>query len=171
MLYFLAFIESLCGIISCVDQAKIHKFLEKTKKRKNLKDKISEGESGAAIYEGEKLTKEQEKLRKKVTTLMKKQKVHQVRRIVKGHDDSMPWGQEAHLKVRDISCCKCSCIRVSFFLCIYSDAYLSQVGSRLIQLMIETAYIQPPIDQIGDGPPDIRPAFVHTLKTITKDTQ
>jgi DNA-directed RNA polymerase len=41
----------------------------------------------------------------------------------------------------------------------------------LIQLMIETAYIQPPIDQIGDGPPDIRPAFVHTLKTITKDTQ
>jgi DNA-directed RNA polymerase len=37
--------------------------------------------------------------------------------------------------------------------------------------MIETAYIQPPIDQIGDGPPDIRPAFVHPLKTITKDTQ
>ncbi|KAJ6899503.1 DNA-directed RNA polymerase 1B [Populus alba x Populus x berolinensis] len=125
------------------NEAKIHKFLEKTKKRKNLKDKISEDESGAAIYEGEKLTKEQEKLRKKVTTLIKKQKVHQVRRIVKGHDDSMPWGQEAHLKV----------------------------GSRLIQLMIESAYIQPPIDQIGDGPPDIRPAFVHTLKTITKDTQ
>ncbi|KAJ6718625.1 DNA-DIRECTED RNA polymerase [Salix purpurea] len=125
------------------NEAKINKFLEKTKKRKNLTDKISEGESGAAIYEGEKLTKEQEKLRKKVTTLMKKQKVQQLRRIVKGHDDSMPWGQEAHLKV----------------------------GSRLIQLMIESAYIQPPTDQIGDGPPDIRPAFVHTLKTITKDTQ
>ncbi|KAJ6431989.1 hypothetical protein OIU84_019289 [Salix udensis] len=104
------------------NEAKINKFLEKTKKRKNLTDKISEGESGAAIYEGEKLTKEQEKLRKKVTTLMKKQKVQQLRRIVKGHDDSMPWGQEAHLKV----------------------------GSRLIQLMIESAYIQPPTDQIGD---------------------
>jgi hypothetical protein len=115
MLYFLAFIESLCGIISCVDQAKIHKFLEKTKKRKNLKDKISEGESGAAIYEGEKLTKEQEKLRKKVTTLIKKQKVQQVRRIVKGHDDSRPWGQEEHVKVCDISCCKYSHIEVPFF--------------------------------------------------------
>nr|TKR84999.1 DNA-directed RNA polymerase 1B, mitochondrial-like [Populus alba] len=122
---------------------KIHKFLEKTKKRKNVEDKISEGGSDAAIEEGEKLSKEQEKLRKKVTTLIKKQKVQQVRRIVKGHDDSRPWGQEEHVKV----------------------------GSRLIQLMIETAYIQPPIDQIGDGPPDIRPAFVHTLKTITKDTQ
>ncbi|KAL3582059.1 hypothetical protein D5086_016391 [Populus alba] len=124
-------------------EGRIHKFLEKTKKRKNVEDKISEGGSDAAIEEGEKLSKEQEKLRKKVTTLIKKQKVQQVRRIVKGHDDSRPWGQEEHVKV----------------------------GSRLIQLMIETAYIQPPIDQIGDGPPDIRPAFVHTLKTITKDTQ
>ncbi|KAB5544703.1 hypothetical protein DKX38_012815 [Salix brachista] len=124
-------------------EGRIHKFLEKTKKRKNVEDKISEVKSDAAIEEGKKLTKEQEKLRKKVTTLIKKQKVQQVRRIVKGHGDSLPWGQEEHCKV----------------------------GSRLIQLMIETAYIQPPIDQIGDGPPDIRPAFVHTLKTITKDTQ
>ncbi|KAJ6322135.1 hypothetical protein OIU77_012086 [Salix suchowensis] len=124
-------------------EGRIHKFLEKTKKRKNVEDKISEVKSDAAIEEGNKLTKEQEKLRKKVTTLIKKQKVQQVRRIVKGHGDSLPWGQEEHCKV----------------------------GSRLIQLMIETAYIQPPIDQIGDGPPDIRPAFVHTLKTITKDTQ
>lgn len=46
-----------------------------------------------------------------------------------------------------------------------------QVGSRLIELLIETAYIQPPADQLGDGPPDIRPAFVHTLKTVIKETQ
>ncbi|KAJ6768595.1 DNA-DIRECTED RNA polymerase [Salix koriyanagi] len=104
-------------------EGRIHKFLEKTKKRKNVEDKISEVKSDAAIEEGNKLTKEQEKLRKKVTTLIKKQKVQQVRRIVKGHGDSLPWGQEEHCKV----------------------------GSRLIQLMIETAYIQPPIDQIGDG--------------------
>ncbi|KAG6765794.1 hypothetical protein POTOM_029851 [Populus tomentosa] len=115
-------------------------FLEKTKKRKNVEDKISEGGSDAAIEEGEKLSKEQEKLRKKVTTLIKKQKVQQVRRIVKGHDDSRPWGQEEHVKV----------------------------GSRLIQLMIETAYIQPPIDQIGDGPPDIRPALCIPLKPSQK---
>lgn len=114
-MYFLAFIESLYAIISYVDQGRIHKFLEKTKKRKNVEAKISEGESDAAIEEGEKLSKEQEKLRKKVTTLIKKQKVQQVRRIVKGHDDSRPWGQEEHVKVCDISCCKCSHIEVPFF--------------------------------------------------------
>lgn len=41
-----------------------------------------------------------------------------------------------------------------------------QVGCRLIQLLMETAYIQPPVDQLEDGAPDIRPAFVHTLKTV-----
>lgn len=46
-----------------------------------------------------------------------------------------------------------------------------QIGCRLIQLLLETAYIQPPIDQLGDGPPDVRPAFTHVLKTLTKDAQ
>lgn len=46
-----------------------------------------------------------------------------------------------------------------------------QVGCRLIQLLIETAYIQPPVDQIGDAPPDLRPAFVHSLKTSLKESQ
>lgn len=45
-----------------------------------------------------------------------------------------------------------------------------QVGSRLIQLLMETAYIQPPVDQLDDTPPDIRPAFVHTLKQVRKDS-
>lgn len=40
------------------------------------------------------------------------------------------------------------------------------MGSRLIQLLMETAYIQSPADHSEDGPPDIRPAFVHNLKTI-----
>ena len=41
----------------------------------------------------------------------------------------------------------------------------------LLQLLIETAYIQPPTDQLGDTPPDIRPAFVHTFKNVTNDAQ
>lgn len=49
--------------------------------------------------------------------------------------------------------------------------YLLQVGSRLIELLIQTAYIQPPVDQLADCPPDIRPAFIHTLKTIVKETK
>ncbi|KAK7816819.1 dna-directed rna polymerase 1 [Quercus suber] len=137
------------------NEARIHRFFEKTKKKratdkkvegesdKNTTDKKSEGECDPMTNEQEKLTNEKEKLRKKVRNLLKKKKVVQVREIVKEQDDSRPWGQEAQVKV----------------------------GCRLIQLLMETAYIQPPIDQFGDGPPDIRPAFVHTLKTVTKETQ
>lgn len=55
----------------------------------------------------EKPIKEQEKLRNKVTKLMKKQKVHQVRGILKEQDDMEPWGQEAQVKVCDVCSCKC----------------------------------------------------------------
>lgn len=50
-----------------------------------------------------------------------------------------------------------------------SISYISQVGSRLIELLIQTAYIQPPVDQFSDDPPEIRPAFIHTVKVLTKD--
>ncbi|MBA0563332.1 hypothetical protein Golob_008314, partial [Gossypium lobatum] len=138
--YLLFLDENLFMGVSYVDQARIQKFLEKTKK-KNTTDKKSVTESEPETTEQGKLAKNEEKLRKKVTQLMKKQKVHQVREIVKGRDTSKPWGQEAHVKV----------------------------GCRLIQLLMENAYIQPPVDQIGDGPPDIRPAFVHALKNVIKD--
>ncbi|XP_047340639.1 DNA-directed RNA polymerase 1B, mitochondrial-like [Impatiens glandulifera] len=85
--------------------------------------------------------KEQQKQRNKVAMLLKKQKHQQLRQIVKKHNDMKPWGQDAQVKV----------------------------GCRLIQLLMETAYIQPPVEQLGVGPPDIRPAFVHTLKVITKE--
>ncbi|XP_057482545.1 DNA-directed RNA polymerase 1, mitochondrial-like [Actinidia eriantha] len=116
-------------------EGRIHRFLERTKK-KNTSNKNAEEESDP-------VTKEQQNARKKVTNLMKKQKVHQVRVIVKAHNDLKPWGQEVQIKV----------------------------GCRLIQLLMETAYIQPPIEQLGDVPPDIRPAFMHTLKTATSETQ
>ncbi|GFY88866.1 male gametophyte defective 3 [Actinidia rufa] len=116
-------------------EGRIHRFLERTKK-KNTSNKNAEEESDP-------LTKEQQNIRKKVANLMKKQKVHQLRVIVKAHNDLKPWGQEAQIKV----------------------------GCRLIQLLMETAYIQPPVEQLGDGPPDIRPAFMHTLKTATFETQ
>ncbi|PSR88201.1 DNA-directed RNA polymerase [Actinidia chinensis var. chinensis] len=116
-------------------EGRIHRFLERTKK-KNTSNKNAEEESDP-------VTKEQQNARKKVTNLMKKQKVHQVRVIVKAHNDLKPWGQEVQIKV----------------------------GCRLIQLLMETAYIQPPVEQLGDGPPDIRPAFMHTLKTATSETQ
>jgi DNA-directed RNA polymerase, mitochondrial len=70
-------------------QARIHRFLEKTKK------KPKKGEELEETVDSEQL----EKLRKKVNQLIKKQKVRQVRHIVKGHDESMPWGQENQLRV------------------------------------------------------------------------
>ncbi|KAL0538820.1 hypothetical protein IC582_022979 [Cucumis melo] len=91
----------------------------------------------------EKLAEDQDKLRKKVTKLMKQQKLQKVNFIVKKHDDLKPWGTDVHVKV----------------------------GCTLIKFLIETAYIQPPVDQLGDAPPDLRPAFVHYLKTSPKETQ
>ncbi|KAK9271476.1 hypothetical protein L1049_001835 [Liquidambar formosana] len=74
---------------------------------------------------------------------MKKQKLQAVKQIVKGQDDSKPWGPEAKAKV----------------------------GSRLIELLMRTAYIQPPANQLADGPPDIRPAFIHTFRTVMREAK
>ncbi|KAI6686294.1 hypothetical protein NL676_032207 [Syzygium grande] len=135
-------VQAACQIGEAIEsEAMLQKFLEKTKK-KSAKSKDLEGESDLQTSEGQP-NEEQEKLRKRVSTLMKKQKVFQVRGLVKAQDESKPWGQENHVKI----------------------------GCRLIQLLMETAYIQPPIDQLGDGPPDVRPAFTHVLKTLTKDAQ
>lgn len=75
-----------------MNQVRIHRFLEKTRKKT---DKDNKNED----VKGDTSAKAQEFLRKKVTNLMKKQKVHQVRKIIKGQDDSRPWGQDAQAKV------------------------------------------------------------------------
>lgn len=96
-----------------------------------MKDTQKEGDQCDANIQ------EQEKVRQRVTTLMKKQKLRAVHQLVNKQIDFQPWGQEARAKV----------------------------GSRLLELIIEVAYIQPPANQSAEGPPDIRPAFVHTSRT------
>ncbi|PUZ69829.1 hypothetical protein GQ55_2G147100 [Panicum hallii var. hallii] len=131
-------IQAACQIGEAIEhEVRIHRFLEKTRKKSN-KEKENEEE----ICDSD-IAKEQQRLRKKVTDLMKKQKLRQVRKIVKNQDDSRPWGQDAHAKV----------------------------GSRLIELFIETAHIQPPASQSSDGLPDIRPAFRHEMRTVPKEQQ
>lgn len=49
--------------------------------------------------ENEIVSKEQEGLHKKVTNLMKKQKLQVVGHILKGHDDSKPWTQPVKAQV------------------------------------------------------------------------
>ncbi|CAN6244123.1 unnamed protein product [Urochloa humidicola] len=131
-------IQAACQIGEAIEnEVRIHRFLEKTRKKSN-KEKENEEEIGDLD-----IAKEQQRLRKKVTDLMKKQKLRQVRKIVKNQDDSRPWGQDAQAKV----------------------------GSRLIELFIDTAHIQPPASQSSDGLPDIRPAFRHEMRTVPKEQQ
>ncbi|XP_062198888.1 DNA-directed RNA polymerase 2, chloroplastic/mitochondrial-like isoform X2 [Phragmites australis] len=131
-------IQAACQIGEAIEhEVRIHKFLEKTKKKSN-KEMDNEEKIGDSD-----IAKEQQRLRKKVTDLMKKQKLRQVRNIVKNQDNTRPWGQDAQAKV----------------------------GSRLIELFIETAHIQPPASQSSDGPPDIRPAFRHEMRTVPKEQQ
>ncbi|KAK6128829.1 hypothetical protein DH2020_037465 [Rehmannia glutinosa] len=129
-------VQAACVIGDAIEQeVRIHYFLEKTKKKKVDKDTEKGGDESDGNIQ------EQEKLRQRVTTLMKKQKLRAVRQIVNKQIEYQPWGQDAKAKV----------------------------GSRLIELILQTAYIQPPANQLADGPPDIRPAFVHTFRTVTKD--
>ncbi|KAF6171274.1 hypothetical protein GIB67_036942 [Kingdonia uniflora] len=88
------------------------------------------------------MVKDQMKLRKKVEDLMKKQKRMELKKIVREQVDWKSWGQDGQAKI----------------------------GSRLVELLIETAYVQPPIDQLAEGPPDIRPAFVHTLINVKSES-
>ncbi|RDX72005.1 DNA-directed RNA polymerase 2, chloroplastic/mitochondrial, partial [Mucuna pruriens] len=130
-------VQAACGIGDAIEnEVRIHKFLEKTKKKKGDKSKKNEADESVADI------KEEQKLRKKVIDLMKKQKLVTVRGLVKGQDDTKPWGTVIKTKV----------------------------GSRLIELLLQTAYIQPPSDQMPDAAPDIRPAFVHSFKTVAKES-
>ncbi|TKY58551.1 DNA-directed RNA polymerase 1B [Spatholobus suberectus] len=139
-------IQAACQIGEAVEhEARIYQFMKREKR--TTTDKSSHlapvVQRGRLTEENEEMDKKQNRLRKRVAGLMKKQKKQQAMGIVRGQDDWKPWGQEAQVKV----------------------------GSRLMQLLIETAYIQLPANQFGDGPLDIRPAFKHTLKTLSTDSQ
>ncbi|KAJ4833082.1 DNA-directed RNA polymerase 2, chloroplastic/mitochondrial [Turnera subulata] len=108
------------------------------------KTKVEKADKMKVIPEGESdVVKEKQWLRKRVIDLIKKQKLPAVRKIVDGQEQSKPWNLEARAKV----------------------------GSRLIELLIQTAYVQPPADQQADDPPDIRPAFVHTFRTVSTENR
>lgn len=62
--------------------------MEKSKRKSGNKNTIEDDAEKA-----------QQRLVKKVTTLMKEQKVQLLRKIVKGQDDSKPWGLDMQVKV------------------------------------------------------------------------
>ncbi|GAB2219192.1 hypothetical protein Droror1_Dr00006823 [Drosera rotundifolia] len=88
----------------------------------------------------ETLAKEKEILRKRVNSLIKRRRQEHVAELVKTKE-TLKWDTGAQAKL----------------------------GCRLIQLFIETAYVENPGDQSGDGPPDLRPAFRHRIKHTKND--
>ncbi|KAJ6834210.1 DNA-directed RNA polymerase 1B, mitochondrial-like [Iris pallida] len=87
------------------------------------------------------LSNEQEILRKRMMNLLKMKKLIEVQKLLKNENDMEPWGRDAQAKL----------------------------GCRLIQLLIESAFVQSPVDQLACSLPDIRPAFIHTFKTLPKE--
>ncbi|XP_057428848.1 DNA-directed RNA polymerase 3B, chloroplastic isoform X2 [Lotus japonicus] len=83
----------------------------------------------------ENLNNDKEKQRKFVNGLIKRKKLKEVHVVLKQEEVS-PWSRAAQAKL----------------------------GSRLIELLIETAYVHSPVNQSADTPPDIRPAFRHGFK-------
>lgn len=86
------------ALLTCCSmcQVRIQRFLEKTRKKKVGKDNEDEGDLNTRIKE--------QKLNKKVTDLMKKQKLRAVRQIVERQDDLKSWGQDAKAKVCIVFC-------------------------------------------------------------------
>ncbi|KAF5190533.1 Dna-directed rna polymerase 3 protein [Thalictrum thalictroides] len=91
--------------------------------------------------EVESLSKRQEILRKRVKNLIKKKRLNEVKKLVKSEDGTSSWGRDAQAKL----------------------------GSRLIELLINTAVVQPPVSQLPDDLPEIRPAFRHTFKAMMRE--
>ncbi|CAN6864834.1 unnamed protein product [Brassica oleracea] len=123
-------VHAACSVGDAIEQEiRICTFLNKTRKKKE----DGEVENGTAV-------KEQDKLRKRVNDLIKKQKLSAVRKILQSHDYTKPWTSDARAKV----------------------------GSHLIELLVRTAYIQSPANQQDHDLPDVRPAFKHTFKTVAQ---
>ncbi|XP_057949958.1 DNA-directed RNA polymerase 3, chloroplastic-like isoform X3 [Malania oleifera] len=78
--------------------------------------------------------------RKRVNSMIKRKKLSEVQKLLK-NEEFKPWGRDIQAKL----------------------------GSCLIELLVQTAYVQHPVNQAADCPPDVRPAFRHTFKTVTRD--
>ncbi|MED6218829.1 hypothetical protein PIB30_030146, partial [Stylosanthes scabra] len=80
------------------------------------------------------------KLVKHINGLIKKRRLRAVQKLLK-KEDFVPWGRDVHAKL----------------------------GSRLIDMLIGTAYVHIPVSQSADTPPDFRPAFRHRFKAISRN--
>uniref|UniRef100_A0A0D3GJD3 DNA-directed RNA polymerase n=1 Tax=Oryza barthii TaxID=65489 RepID=A0A0D3GJD3_9ORYZ len=82
------------------------------------------------------LEKEQAKCRKRVKSLVRRRKLTEAQKIVQQEIELEEWGTESQVKL----------------------------GTRLIELLLDSAFVQSPADQTPESSPDIRPAFKHVLR-------
>ncbi|GJN38978.1 hypothetical protein PR202_gb28066 [Eleusine coracana subsp. coracana] len=80
--------------------------------------------------------KEQAKCQKHVKSLVKRRKLSAAQKLVQQEIELEEWGTEAQVKL----------------------------GTRLIELLLDSAFVQSPADQSPDSSPDFRPAFRHVLR-------
>ncbi|GJM97829.1 hypothetical protein PR202_ga14785 [Eleusine coracana subsp. coracana] len=80
--------------------------------------------------------KEQAKCQKRVKSLVKRRKLSAAQKLVQQEIELEEWGTEAQVKL----------------------------GTRLIELLLDSAFVQSPADQSPDSSPDFRPAFRHVLR-------
>lgn len=107
----------------------------------NFLEKTKKFQGRAKVEESEgDSSKDTALLRKRVRSLIRKNRVIEVQKLVR-NEEFKSWGRDTQAK---LGCC-------------------------LIQLLIETAYVQPPVTQSADSPPDVRPAFRHNFKITTKE--
>ncbi|VFQ79556.1 unnamed protein product [Cuscuta campestris] len=127
-------------------EVRIHRLLKRKKQTKGSKDtnkSINVNGDTSMEEEPNGVAEDEQNLQRKVTNLIKKNNLRAVRRVLDSQDHLKHW--EPNVKVK--------------------------VGSHLVELILQTAYIQPQTEELSDGPPDVRPAFVHTSKTVSNQAK
>ncbi|CAM6076268.1 unnamed protein product [Sphagnum tenellum] len=119
-------------------EVRIHQLMKKKKKHMELKTGGTERSllSGKVIT-GQNVDITSDSMREKVKKLVKQNKLRRVDSILRHASTDEPWTAAIHVKV----------------------------GSRLLELMMETSFVQPAADQECPDVLDLRPAFTHTLKS------
>eukprot|EP00250_Pteridium_aquilinum_P021406 c25112_g1_i1 orf=168-3746(+) len=110
--------------------------LQRVLKKKSGKQ-AKEQQAGADEVAKEQLEKHKA-LQKQVQKFIKQKKMRMLKKKMKEVESSEPW----------------------------SKTVTAQVGCRLLELLIETAYIQDPGDHSSDDSVAVRPAFRHSIRTI-----
>ncbi|XP_051131571.1 DNA-directed RNA polymerase 3B, chloroplastic [Andrographis paniculata] len=117
--------------IAIEHEIRIQNFLKKTKKSEKT-NTVAETQEDSS--------KETAIMRKRVQSLLKRNKMIEVKKLVR-NEEPKSWGRDKQAK---LGCC-------------------------LIELLTQSAYVQTPVSQSPDGPPDVRPAFRHIFKVAMKE--